>query len=468
MDTEQREEAVIPEIHAGSRFEMGALAASHSGHAIKAVVRELSRWARRSPARLEEFMRRARDHERFLRAADRSSLVELEGLSGGLSLSFEDLYHTRFLAESIIAPQCTNFGAVPPATTEDDVLVSWNFDVPPYFRLILGRSPLYVRDIDGTIPHVCLGVPALFGIGILNAEGLSCVVNAVGVTDDGEGFTQFELNNKAMESCTTVDGAAEVFETGPRQAIKAMTTGMLLNWNTLWVDKGADLSLFESSHNHFHRQRAAEDGLMASANHHQFLDRGMTGSVDPTMQELIAGSYSRLARMWALLRQYHGSIEPLTVKSIVSDHIPDYSLLKEFGIDREWWEEMVDDATICAHAWNAGKHLRAGDIGGAFMESSFSTTVYSLQVHPRSMTVWFTNGRPCRNIARPLYYGDLLGAPVEPKPLALTPEHVFNSRSVRVRKGIFRRGMVPWESAFDKAWMVLTRTMEKPNFKKRS
>lgn len=454
-------------LRAKNNIGLGAEAARCAGPRVRSTVNVLARWARHSPTALEEFMRRARAHERFLEKADPTRLAELEGLARGLAMSPGDLFRAGFLAESIVTPQCTNFGAVPPATRGDDVIVSWNFDVPPYFRLMLGRFPLYVRDIDGTIPHVCLGVPALFGIGILNAEGLSCVVNAVGVTDDGEGFTQFELNNKAMETCSTVDGAAEVFEAGPRKAVKSMTTGILLNWNTIWVDKGADLSLFENSHHHFHRQRAGGDGLMASGNHHQFLDRGLTGSVDPTMQELIAGSYSRLARMWALLRKNHGSIEPITVKAIVSDHIPDYSLLKEFGIDREWWVEMVDDATICGHAWNLGKHLRAGEIEGAFMEMSFSTTVYSLQVHPKTMTVWFTNGHPCRNIARPLYWGDMLSAPVEQKPMALCAEAVYGAKCVRGRQGVFRRGMVPWESALDRVWMGVTRAMEKPNFKKR-
>jgi hypothetical protein len=55
------------------------------------------------------------------------------------------------------------------------------------------------------------------------------------------------------------------------------------------------------SHNHMEVARAADrGGVLASTNHHQFLDRKLSGGADPITEPLIAGSFARLARMWEL------------------------------------------------------------------------------------------------------------------------------------------------------------------------
>jgi len=440
-------------LYGKDRFELGASAALTSGSMIKSLVRSLSRWARRHP-------------EKLLSQEPPKDISELEGLARGLGIATEDLFCARMLIESLAVPQCTNFGAVPPATKDDDIMVSWNFDAPLILKMIMGRFPLYVRELEGTIPYLCLGAPAVFGIGILNAEGLSCVVNAVGVTDAGEGYSQFELNNRAMETCTTVSEAAEVFSEGPRQATKSIAMGMLMNWNMIWADRHGSLSVFENSHSHFYEQPAGAEGIIASANHHQFLDRDLSGSCDPSTLDLLAGSYSRLARMWALLREHHGLIEPRVANLIVSDHRPDYSLLAEFGIERQWWEEKVDDSTICAHAWNMKKHLLKGEFELALTEWGISTTLYSLQVQPLSMTVWFTNGQPCRNLTTPVYWGKMLGAEVERYPGAVDPADLSRREKERSRRGVFREDASPGEARFNRAWFGVTEAVEKLCFKK--
>lgn len=446
-------------IHARDNYGMGAAAAVCSGRLIRASLGLLSRWARGNPGRLEQVVRESRSRARFIQKNVPGRMSELRGLADGLSMHPDDLITARVIMESLAVRGCTNFGAVPPATAGDDVMVSWNFDVPPYLKLLMGRFPLFVRDLEGKAPYVCLGVPALFGIGILNAEGLCCVVNAVGFTDNGDGFTPFELNNMAMESCSTVDEASQVFERGPRGAINALTAGILMNWNMIWADKSGGLSVIEYSHNHFNQQRAGEDGIMASTNHHQFLDRSLTGSVDPVSQGLITGSYSRLARMYSLLRQNHGSIDPLVARRTVSDHIPDYSLLEGFGILRRWWQRMPDDCTICAHPWNLGHHLRRGDILGAFVEINVSTTVYSLQIQPKSSTVWLTNGQPCRTPTTPYDFSGLLGstakALVEP---VLEPPA---PRVERKKRSMFSQDSPPLQAFLTRSWNRVLAWLEK-------
>jgi len=375
-------------------------------------------------------------------------------------MNVEDLVAARSIMESIILPQCTNFGAVAPATREGDVLVSWNFDASVVLKFLMGRFPFFVQEVEGTIPYLCLGVPGLFGIGILNAQGLCCVVNAVGVTDGGAGISPFELNHQAMESCSTVKEAAQVFQENPRQTTRSMALGMLMNWNMIWADREGSLAVLEYSHNHFHRQDAGEEGFVASANHHQFLDRTRSGSFDPLSQAMIAGSYSRLGRMWALLREHHGRIDPLVAKLIVSDHLPDYSLLEEFGIKGEWWEDKPDDATICAHSWNLKKHLLKGEVFAAMEENSWSTTLYSLQIQPLTHTVWFANGHPCRNPSQPFCWAKELGvseATVDRVPAAA---YRFEPRKHLHRGAMFRRDARPLRSLLTRIWFIVIKVVE--------
>jgi hypothetical protein len=439
------------------RFALGADTARVSGARTRAIVKVLSAWARREPSILEA--------TRPPGPAAEGTLAEVEGASRALGMSADDLLAARRIMESLAMPGCTNFGAVGTATEDGSVMTSWNFDVAPFFRLMMGRFPLFVREVPGTIPYLAMGIPALFGIGVMNAEGLSCVVNAVGLTDDGDGLTPFELNNQAMETCSRVSEASRVFEEGPRQALKAITMGILMNWNTIWADREGNLSLFECSHNYFNEQDATAQASIASANHHQFLDHALSGGTDPATQPLMAGSFSRLGRMYALLEEHRGQINPRVVKQMVSDHMADYSLLADYGIEREWWEEKMDDSTVCAHAWNLRKHLAAGRLGAAWDEVSFSSTVYSFQFQPLCMTSWFTDGHPCKNDAIPVYWGRLLGSEVDRYPGALDPDELFGAKRQTTRRLIFSESAGGAEGVLGRAWMAMSRLGERPNFK---
>lgn len=448
------------------RFEMGRSAAEAAGARALAFTRWLSRQAGRDPDHLRNILSEARS--RMRRMSDDGSFAELEGLGRGLGIDPHDALCARVAAESCARLGCTNFGATGPATADGEPFISWNFDVPPVFRLFMGHFPLFVRRLEGSNPYVCLGVPALFGIGIMNRAGLCCVVNAVPMTDAGEGLSPFELNNTAMETCGAVDEAASVCGTGPRKSITAIGTGVLMNWNMIWADMQGSLAVFEASHSHFHREDAGPDKVIASTNHHQFIDPSLTGCPDPTELELIAGSYSRLERMWSLIRACHGRIDPVAAKAIVSDHVPDYSTLRQFGIRREWWQQKIDDSTVCAHNWNWKKHLLAGEMFIAFQETLASWTVYSLQLQPAGMTVWVTDGHPCRNPSSPVYFGEALGSDAPPHPGALTPRELGGGKPQEKRWGLFRTGMGPLEKFMTGAWMGFVDASEKMEARYRS
>ena len=145
--------------------------------------------------------------------------------------------------------------------------------------------------------------------------------------------------------------------------------------------------------------------MLASANHHQFLDRGLTGSPDPVIEPAIAGSYARLARMWELLQTYGGGIDPRTAQAITSDHGANYETLREFGLEPAWHGERVDDSTVCAHPWNFWRHLARGEFETAFTERLISMTLYRFLMEPRRCTLWFGRGYPCRGQYQPLWVG---------------------------------------------------------------
>lgn len=385
-------------IEAKSDFDYGRQVGVRFGPVYRRLI---SRTRPLSPEGLRR--RRAALEDGYPRALER-----MEGLARATGLEQERILSAG-PGNPLRMAGCTNFAAVPPATLDGQSYVSWNLDLPGFFRQVIGRFPLYVRRIDGCKPYLCMGAPLLFGIGVMNTDGLCAAINAVGMTDGGEGLTAFELNNLYMESCSTVEEALAAAESNPRQVIPGIMASTLLNANTLLADVTGEAALLEYGHNHLRATRAADHGgVLASANHHQFLDRGLTGSPDPIIEPAIAGSYARLARMWELLGIYQGSIGPAVAQVITSDHGANYDTLKEFGLERAWYEERVDDSTICAHPWNFRRHLCRGEVEEAFTERLISMTLYRFLMQPGRCTVWFGRGYPCRGQYRPLWLGDLL------------------------------------------------------------
>lgn len=349
--------------------------------------RHMALLAERYPAQLE----RVRGLARALGAGTR------EVMAGGLALA------------STASTGCTNFAAVPPATSDGKAYVSWNFDLPPWVRLIVGRMPLYVRDIAGRKPYVCMGLPVLFGIGVMNGDGLSSCVNSVGAMDAGEGLTFFELNNLAMETQSTVDGAVSVWRDNPREVVPGLATSIIMNANNIFADMNGEAVVIEHSHNHMAVEKASDHGgVLASTNHHQFLDRSLSGGADPVIEPMITGSYARLARMWELLETFKGNIDRRTARIITTDHELNYSTLGEFGIERSYYDERIDDATICCHPWNFFRHLRRRELVEAMVEINVAKTLNNFLMDPGRCTIYVTPGNPCRKQYVPVWVGDAL------------------------------------------------------------
>ncbi len=396
-------------VSAKDDFGFGYAAGRERETLYRTVISRASLWLKRTgahPARTRERARRHLDilSDRYPRHRER-----LEGLARALGAEVTELTTASLALASRPGIGCTNFAAVPPATTDGKIYVSWNFDLSPFFRLLLGRMPLYVRDIQGSKPYVCMGLPVLFGIGVMNGDGLCSCVNSVGATDGGEGLTFFELNNLAMETQSTVDGAVSVWRDNPREVLPGLAIAIIMNANSIFADMNGEAVVIEHSHHHMAVERAADHGgVLASANHHQFLDRALSGGADPLKEPLIAGSFARLARMWELLEMFKGRIDRHTAGIITRDHGLNYSTLAEFGIRPDPYGERVDDATICCHPWNFFRHLRRGELVEALVEMNVARTLNSILMDPGRCTIYITPGNPCRHQYVPVWVGDAL------------------------------------------------------------
>ena len=204
--------------------------------------------------------RRAERHLALLADRYPAQRERLGGLARALGADAREVTAAALALAALPGTGCTNFAAVPPATSDGKVYVSWNFDLSPFIRLLIGRMPLYVRDIAGSKPYLCLGMPVLFGIGVMNGDGLCSCVNSVGAMDGGEGLTVFELNNLAMETQSTVDGAVGVWRDNPREVVPGLATAIIMNANNIFSDMNGEAVVIECSHNHMEVARASEHG----------------------------------------------------------------------------------------------------------------------------------------------------------------------------------------------------------------
>jgi hypothetical protein len=396
-------------IKAKDEFAYGYIAARGREWLFRAALEQAAASLRRRGADPAETAAKTKRHLALLEERYPAQLERIGGMARALGIEAREVAMGGLALASLTATGCTNFTAVPPATSDGKVYVSWNFDLPPWFRMIVGRMPLYVRDIAGSKPYVCMGLPVLFGIGIMNGDGLSSCVNSVGAMDSGEGLTFFELNNLAMETQSTVDGAVSVWRDNPREVVPGLAIAIIMNANNIFADINGDAAVIEHSHHHLAVEKAAgHGGVLASANHHQFLDRSLSGGADPSIEPLITGSYARLARMWELLESFKEHIDLSTIRMITTDHGLNYSTLAEFGIERSYYDERIDDATICCHPWNFFRHLRRLELVEALVEVNVARTLNNILMDPSRCTIYITAGNPCRKQYVPVWVGDAL------------------------------------------------------------
>ncbi|MBA7704435.1 hypothetical protein ES703_113243 [subsurface metagenome] len=291
---------------------------------------------------------------------------------------------------------CTTVVAVPQATKDGEIYLLWNFDILRPAKLIFDRFRMFVASSEG-YSYVAWGIPGWLHIPLMNEKGLCFVGNAVGMTDGGaKGTTIWEIVEKALTSCSTVEEVFKLYSDSDRLALLGFSAAIFANFNSIYADEQGGAVTIEYSKNHIAVRHVDELGVMVETNHHQYLDRKLSGSADPSKQKAITGSYARLGRAWEMAKDYSGQFDLEAMMRFASDHEQNYSLLSDYEYEVPE-TGLVDDSTICCHLWNSGWYLRKLRLKKAVKAMLEGETLYSFILQPKQRTVWFCQGKPCRS-----------------------------------------------------------------------
>lgn len=319
-------------------------------------------------------------------------LQRLQGLCSALGINIEKLHSISICLGKLIKVACTNSFITSPATSDGKTYLTWNVDIFSASRIFFPFLRLMVVDIPNYKKYIGFGAPIMGAIGILNEDGLSYVATAVGLIDgNNDGLLDMEINNLCMEKCSDTNEVIKTYKENKLQSISGLTASIFLNLNCIWGDAKGDGVAIEHSANYLHFEKS-KSGILAIANHHQYLDRKLTGSVSPDQMRAITGSYCRLTRMWNLLEENYGKVDLKIIKNIVSDHNLDLSGIQNFN-----FEEPVDDGTICCHYWNIMKYIKERKFKRATEAYFIGKTLLSYIIEPNNLLIHRCVGNPCKN-----------------------------------------------------------------------
>ena len=311
---------------------------------------------------------------------------------------------------------CTTLVTTPPGTRDGQTYLLWNFDILRPAKLIFDRFRLFVVNYTG-YSYVAWGIPGWLHIPLMNEKGLCFVGNVVGMTDGGEGGSWiFEIIAKALNSCSTVEEVSRLYTNSDRIVLPGYGAAVFSNLNSMYADEQGDAITIEYSRNHIAVRHSDELGVMVETNHHQYLNRELSGSADPSKQRAIIGSYARLGRAWELAKEHAGEFDLDSIMRFASDHGQNYSLLSDY--DYEVPETgFVDDSTICCHLWNSTWYLRKLRLWKAVKAMLEGETIYSFILQPKQRTIWFSGGKPCRSGYKPYEFVEALQKSPSSKPV---------------------------------------------------
>lgn len=389
-----KEDIPVVEIKAKTDFEYGLkegkFLKEYYGDGIKALY---NAWKEKVVTMEKE----AKQHVKTLQKYYPSFLERLQGLSDALCIPLLHLVALDLMFPSIFMKKdaCTSAAIAAAATKDNQTYISWNIDVNYLYKIIFSRylspPPLIICNITGKYKYVKFGIlPSIFGFGFLNEKGLAYAAAMVEVNDTGEGLTSLELNNLAMETCSSVDEVKELYGNAERRSgIKKLDTafGLTSNMNTLWVDE-KEAMLIEYTHNYFAFKKGI---LLAETNHHQLLDANLTGAPKNDGTFMNTSSFVRLKRAYELLNEYNGSIDiDFLMKVFTVDHKKGYMENK-----RDLWD-------ICRHSLNT-PHFPWD------LLSYFYGTACVVIIQPREYVAYYCPGHPCWMPFKKLDFKDELG-----------------------------------------------------------
>jgi len=320
-------------------------------------------------------------------------LEEIKGLSASLNIKLERLLYLHEICSSYFKGECTTTLSTGDATKNNETFLTHNNDmdrqsntVGGILHTLLLRMFTYrfkiVKVNTMIYRYAFIGIPILYEYPIINEKGLGFGGNSIRITDNksrtidkGDGLSSYLLIRLTMMTCQNVTEVAEYWESSIRAS--AFHKYWPHHWDgitTVWCDKEGKILCLEQTHNYFVAvfgnstdYTGVPKGIIWHANHHQWLDPTLTGSVLP---EEFMSSKLRSDRAKQLLLENYGSITIETCKNLCRDHSQGFA------------EGKKDSGDIC-------RHPDKNDSG---------KTVYSVIIQPKKLTVFITHGIPCRHI----------------------------------------------------------------------
>ena len=315
---------------------------------------------------------------------------EMLGFSEGAKLSIAELFTLQNFIVNYLAnlwAECTTTISTGNATNKDQTFLTQNIDQNTgdghlgYFLLrFFTIRPWVVNVKSMNYQYIFLGIPIIYEFPLLNEAGLGWGGNGLILTeepdrliDEGPGVASFVLERHTMMTCKNVSEVAE-FWTNVKRA-----SGTYRVWPhfwdnaiTHWVDKEGGILTIEQTHNYITTVFGnsteitnSSEGILWHANHHQYLDPYLTGSVT---EDEDLHSKLRADRAKELLEENYGNISVNVAEGFTRDY--------KGGLDKY----ARDSADICRYADTADDW----------------ETVMTWVLQPKNGMIYFTRGPPDR------------------------------------------------------------------------
>jgi hypothetical protein len=262
-----------------------------------------------------------------------------------------------------------------------------------FFNRLLSRK-FWIKEYEQYPLHhkyVFWGIPIIYEFPILNEKGLGlggtgtlATKNKSRYIDRGPGIQQKVLWDLTMTTCKNVMEVAELYKSVER-ASDVYNNGRNINDVLTWCDSEGGILMIEESHNYILTVFGNSTDITGTypdilwhANHHQWIDPNLTGSIFPYES---SSSNQREKRLRELLEENYGNITLEICKEITRDHGGGLNPNKK------------DSNDICHHP----------------DRYRLAITQLSWIIQPKEMKIYFAHGSPCRSIYRCYDISEIFG-----------------------------------------------------------
>lgn len=347
----------------------------------------------------------AQRHQRTLEEYFPEQLERLRGMSQALSMDpVETVALSMFLNRG---QQCAQGASAPPATKDNQVYLTWNFET------LMAARPLFILPLfsivenPGAYKFCFLGLPYFFGVPLMNEKGLSLSAASMTINEDGDGLTPFELAVLVMERAANVDEAIEIARAMPRYSTSDIYWGNWMNWSFTLADAQDHVATVEMTTSLFEAVSPANK-IIARANHYDYLPDEMTTCYPLAPQyskgeaSACFGSRMRASRMWRLLEDNYGNIDLELTKTFPGDlHGGETFMGRPAG---SWWTIERHSHTLPRdqYVWNDVPYDPMSDL-------EYVIEQFNLVYEPKRRVLWWASGHASRGYFIPIFLAPWFG-----------------------------------------------------------